>query len=170
MTQLTLKSLLNYDEQSGLFKWIADGRGKNQKAGNIAGQKSDQGYRIITIGGVRYRAHRLAWLYVYGKWPDFTIDHINHDRFDNKIKNLRDVTQQENCKNVSMSSKNISGRVGVSFIKSSKRWLSSIKVNGLGIYLGRFDTFDEAVKAREQAEDKYNFHDNHGENNGSHGN
>ena len=90
------------------------------------------------------------------------VDHINHDRTDNRIENLRLVNANENGKNQKASVRNKSGVVGVSWKKSKNKWHSQIMVNGKQIHLGFFDNIDEAKKARIDAERKYGFHENHG--------
>jgi hypothetical protein len=95
---LEAAKLLNYDSNSGLLTWRID-RGYKYKAGTIAGTLSNKGYIHIKIGGVRYTAHRLAWVIYYGSEPTNEIDHINRIRNDNRISNLRDVTKSENCRN-----------------------------------------------------------------------
>lgn len=97
VSQDLLKNLFTYDQNTGLFKRkIALG---NASSGSIAGSIHHRGYRYIAINKKDYAAHRLAWLYVYGKWPDNFIDHINGKTDDNRIENLRDVSQKENMKN-----------------------------------------------------------------------
>lgn len=97
VSQDLLKSLFTYDQNTGLFKRkVALG---NASHGSIAGSIHHRGYRYIAINKKDYAAHRLAWLYVYGKWPDNVIDHVNGKTDDNRIENLRDVSQKENLKN-----------------------------------------------------------------------
>jgi len=98
LTQAELHQYLNYDPQTGIFTWkvkLSDKINIGQKTGC----KNNRGYLLIKINKKLYRAHRLAWLYVYGYFPKFTIDHINRIKTDNRIENLRDVTIQENLKN-----------------------------------------------------------------------
>lgn len=91
------------------------------------------------------------------------IDHINHVRDDNRLVNLRFATQGENLKNKSVSSKSTTGVTGVYFSKDKKKYRAQIKVNRKAIYLGMFDTLEEAAAARAEANLKFNFHNNHGE-------
>ena len=91
LNQETLKEVLNYDENTGIFT--------NCKTGKIMGiGGNSHGYIALSIFGKRYLAHRIAWLYVYGEFPKNQIDHINHDKVDNRIENLRDITARENLK------------------------------------------------------------------------
>ena len=148
-----LKKILSYDEKTGIFMV------KNNA--NVTSHINNM-YLIIHIDGVRYQAHRLAWLYVYGKFPNGEIDHINGDESDNRILNLRDVSHAENMKNQRVRSNNTSGVMGVSWHKTNKKWCSLIIVNGQRINLGSFVQFHEAVNARKNAEVLYGFHTNHG--------
>ena len=131
ITQKELKELLHYDPDTGVFTWKVQ-RGK-VKRGDIAGCKDKEGYPMVTISRRMYFAHRLAWLYVYGEWPSL-VDHINRDKSDNRIKNLRIATNQENCRNRESSGK--SNHKGVYWQKSHKRWVARISINGERIYLG----------------------------------
>ena len=162
ITQKELKKELHYNKDSGVFTRVKDGIGKGNKKGNIAGTVNDAGYIIISIFNKRYRAHRLAWLYVYGEMPSKHIDHINHIRDDNRICNLRDVSHKNNHKNRKLSIRNANGRIGVFWDNDRKRWLASIRVDGKPIFLGRFAEYSDAVNARKNAEILYGFHENHG--------
>ena len=119
------------------------------------------GYIIIKIDGIGYKAHRLAWLYMYGVWPNF-IDHKNHNRSDNRIVNLRSVTNQENCKNASLRKDSSSRVCGVHWNKLERKWKAQINVDSKRIYLGCFDDLFEACCVRKSAENKHGFHLNHG--------
>jgi len=158
ITQKELKELFDYFPCSGEFirkKHIH----YNAKIGDKAGCINTAGYVQISIKGVLFLAHRLAWTYMTGETPVF-IDHINHDRSDNRWENLRQTTHQENCKNCTFSKANTSGCTGV--IWADNRWVARIKVNYKEIVIGRFVKFSDAVKARKSAEIKYGFHENHG--------
>ena len=90
------------------------------------------------------------------------LDHINHQRDDNRLENLRVVTRKQNCRNLSLPKKNTSGVVGVTFDNSLKKWKSQINIDGKNMNLGSFSTFEKAVTARKSAENFYGFHENHG--------
>jgi hypothetical protein len=142
ITQEYLKSILQYDKDTGLFTWVIN---KSGIRGLIAGSIDFKGYRIIGINNKRYRSHRLAWLYVYGKLPMGIIDHINGIVDDNRIENLRDVTSRINNQN---TKSHRSGKlVGCSWAKHTNRWMARIKTNGKTKYLGYYDTELEAHKA-----------------------
>ena len=155
ITQERLKELLQYNQNTGVFTRIST---KKVAKGAFCGL----GHRQIMIDKSRYYMHRLAWLYVYGEWPKYVIDHINGVRDDNRIKNLRDVKEGDNFKNCAISKTNTSGVTGVSFIKKHKTWKAYICVDYKLINLGSFEVKDDAISARKNAEIKYGFHKNHG--------
>lgn len=161
VTQDVLKKVLNYD--NGHFYWKISGKGIKNK-GCLAGCLRSTGYIAIRIGGKLYQAHNIAWLYVYGEYIPGFIDHVNGNRSDNRIENLRMASKSENCMNRSKQSNNSSGETGVFFRKDTGKWMAYIgkgKIikNGKTIksgrkYLGCFATKERAVKARKDAEIK----------------
>ena len=156
LTQDELKDRLHYEPDTGLFTWRHT-TGSKSKAGRVAGGYDTQGYVLVGMGRRLYRAHRLAWLYVYGVWPNHTIDHINRVRHDNRIINLRMATQAQNCQNMSARVTNTSGFVGISQ-RSSGRWSARIRCNYKYIYIGTYDTPEEAYQAYQKAAAKYHTH------------
>jgi len=160
LTQKYLKELLYYNPDTGIFTWKENRR--RVKKGDVAGGFGEDGYIQICIDRFTYRGHQLAWLYHYGEYPCGYVDHINHNRSDNSISNLRCVTAAENGKNRGKQSNNKSGYVGVHWDKTRRKWLASIKVNRRCINLGRFKERKDAIFARQQAENKYGFHSCHG--------
>ena len=148
VTQNRLKELLDYSLETGLFKWkIAHSR--RVHAGDVAGSLSPKGYILIGVDGCVYRAHRLAWLYVYGKFPEHYIDHINRIKADNRIENLRDVSitvNNENQKYAPSHNKSC-GVLGVSREKNHRRWRAVITTGGKQVHIGYFDTIEEAEAA-----------------------
>lgn len=161
MTQEYLKSILDYDKETGIFRWKKKVCCK-VVVGKIAGYKEKRGYTVMKVDKKQYRAHRLAYLYVYGKLPNNHIDHINQDKTDDRICNLRDVSQKENNRNVGIQKNNASGVTGVWWNKRKNRWIAEIKVNYKKIHLGSFKDIQKAKKARKEADVKYGFHPNHG--------
>jgi hypothetical protein len=159
-TQEELKSLLNYDEKTGVFTWRKSSG--PVKSGSVAGYVNKKGYVLIGIKGRSYRAHRLAWLYCYGEMPHDDIDHINHDKLDNKISNLRVVSNQENHRNVKMSVANKSGYNGVSFCSNRNKWIARISDGKKYLNLGYFVNKMDAVAARKSKEQELGYHPNHG--------
>lgn len=141
-----LRERLEYDPETGLFRRKQLARG-GAAPGSIAGSRSYFGYWRISIDCVTYPAHRLAWLYVHGVFPQQEIDHINGDGTDNRIANLRLATRQQNAANRRGSKSNPSGLKGASYCVQTGRWKASIKVNGKTISLGRHKTAEEAHQA-----------------------
>lgn len=154
LTAEYLRSILHYDPATGIFTWKV--RTANQvKAGDVAGSLDGHGYLQIKLQSRHYQAHRLAWLYVYGEWPKLSIDHINRNRADNRISNLRDVSHKQNLQNTSKYSNNTSGHPGVSWNKRDSKWQAQIMHNYKHIYLGYFSILEEAIAARKAGELRY---------------
>lgn len=154
-----LTEVLDYNAETGKFVWKKPAS-HQMHPGDEAGTQNASGYVFICVGGVRYKAHRLAWFYHYGEWPsDETpqIDHINGNRADNRIANLRLVTDEQNSRNQKVRSTNTSGRTGIQFHKPRGKWMAVIRNNGKYECLGYYAKFEDAVKAREAAEIKYGY-------------
>jgi len=160
LSQDLLKDLLRYNPETGEFRWAIVKRGCG--FGKIAGFRARKDYRRIRINGEPYQAHRLAWLYMYGDWPIDQLDHINGNKDDNRIINLRSVSHLENHRNQKLRSTNTSGVMGVSWHKPASKWQAQVKVKGESIHLGSFSEFADAVAARQEANVKYGYHPNHG--------
>lgn len=150
LTAQRLREVLDYDPDTGVFTWKAR-LGGRRLAGQPAGIVNKAiGYAVIGLDGCRYYAHRLAWMFVHGRWPILHIDHINGDRADNRIANLRDVSAQTNMQN--MRDAPGGGRlIGASFDSKRGLFQSGIRVNGKRVRLGRFKTADEAHAAYVEA-------------------
>lgn len=155
LTAEELKRHLHYDPETGQFTRLIKLRGI--KSGN--GYVHSTGYVRVCVLGRKYPAHRLAWLYVYGDWPKTMLDHINGDKADNRIANLReaDVTLNAENQRRAMSS-NLSGMLGVCIVKDRKRkkpYQARLGVKGKSIYLGYYATPEEAHEAYKTAKRKY---------------
>lgn len=138
-------------------KWTS--RFLNKQAGCVY----KNGYIVVSVDDKLHYAHRIIWEMKNGKIENgMQIDHINHDRSDNRIENLRVVDNQVNHTNRPKQSNNSTGVVGVYKKSCGSRFYSQIKVNGSKIYLGTFSTIEEASSARKNAEIFYGFHENHG--------
>ena len=161
LTQAKLKELLHYDPATGIFTWVCS-PSRGVKQGDIAGSLTKDGYMKIKINGIHHQSHRLAWLITQGEFPENQIDHINHIRNDNRITNLREVTQSENLRNAALSKNNTSGVCGVYWNKENSKWRSNIRVNKKLTSLGYFTYFIMACAIRKSAELEYNYHENHG--------
>jgi hypothetical protein len=146
-----LNQLLNYDPETGIFRWKIFRRW-SAKVGDIAGFISSKGYRKISVDGVDFSAHRLAWKMFYNEEPNFQIDHIDRNKDNNKINNLRLVTNQENQRNVDLQKNNKSGFKGVYFNKKQQKWIARIGFNYKKINLGTFETPTDAYNAFIEAE------------------
>lgn len=160
LTTERLKYLLHYDPETGIFTWLMKPapRSNRIKPGYIAGCKNDAGYILINIDGYSYRAHRLAWFYVHGVWPEQKIDHINNIKNDNRMVNLREASNSENGWNVGMPSTNTSGIKGVCWDKKNNKWIAQCWVSGKLYKIGRFASIDAAAIAVSQFRER-----NHGE-------
>lgn len=136
-----LKRLLHYDPDTGVFTY-RETRGRCLR-GTVSGKRHAGGYWRVSIDRKIYQAHRLAWFYVFEEWPNGDIDHINLDKVDNRISNLRIATPSENQANTSKRTKTLAALKGVTWHKCGK-WQASVKVSGRAIYLGLFDTPEAA--------------------------
>ena len=155
LTAEYLRSVLHYDPETGTFTWKVS-TGPRVRPGEVAGvAPNNKGYFHIQIHNRTYKLHRLAWLYVYGEWPKLDTDHINRDRADNRIANLRDISHKQNGQNRKSSRNNTSGHAGVSWYKQTSKWKAKICHNYRSISLGYFATIEEAVAARKAGELKY---------------
>lgn len=176
-----LRKLLEYDPAAGTLKYqvrtdgsfMPDGTGRHSRenklarwngrfAGKVACSRSGggNGYLVTKLFCEQYKAHRLVWLMHYGEEPDGQIDHINGDRTDNRINNLRVVGYDENSHNRALPRNNISGAHGVRM--EGQKWAAVIRRNGRIVRLGTFATRGEAIKARRAAERELGYHPNHG--------
>ena len=124
--------------------------------------KNNWGYLIGRISDRLYKSHRVIWAIFYGDWPDEHIDHINGIRDDNRIVNLRSVSNAENGMNTKLPATNTSGACGVFWHKKNEKWIAQINVNGRRKHIGSFADKNDAIVARKNAEIKYGYHENHG--------
>ncbi len=151
ITQERLREVLHYDPDTGQFTWLKclSSRGP---VGTAAGHVSAaSGYRQITIDGSKYYAHRLAWLYMTGKWPSPECDHRNGVRDNNRWTNLREATKAQSAQNRRVRSDNKSGHAGVAWVPLSSRWRAKITVKGKRTHLGHFDLIEDAIAAYAKA-------------------
>lgn len=178
LTAEIARTLLRYEPETGrLFwrkrdaKWFVSGaRSAEHKCNNwnsiFAGKEAftakTEGYRNGRIFNRKYHAHRIIWLIAHGHFPEHHIDHQNGNRSDNRIANLREVTRQENQKNLRLPSHNKSGICGVCWNAQRGKWLASITVNRKNKFIGHFTDKEEATAARKRAEEEYGYHQNHG--------
>lgn len=168
----TLRQLIWYDPETGKLYWHfrdvsyfssqTQYKTWNKRFAHKEAFTADGGigYRQGAVLGVMLKAHRVCWALYYGEWPKKHIDHVNHNRGDNRISNLRSVTISENCRNRSLPKNNCSGHIGIS--REGRKWKARLKMNRVDYYLGSFDTIEDAICARKKAEKENNFHQNHG--------
>lgn len=140
-----LKELVSYDPDTGVFNWISP-TCRCVRIGQKAGAINGSGYVVISIRCRNYRAHRLAWLYVNGEWPTSIIDHINGNRSDNRISNLRVVSTFQNSWNKRVQKNNKSGYKGVSYSTREKKWAAQISAHNKIKHLGFFSTPEAAYQ------------------------
>lgn len=142
-----LMDALSYKPETGEFHWKISRPGLY--AGDLAGGISPQGYIRICVNQKSYKAHRLAWLFVHGEWPEFDVDHINQVKRDNRIANLRPATRSENMQNTTKAraSNKSCGLLGVTWSKQKSRWVASIWLNKKRKHIGLFDDPEKAHAA-----------------------
>lgn len=148
-----LRHFFVYDPETGELLWRA-GRA-------LALNRKHKGYLRGELCGRMALAHRVIWKLMTGDEPR-QVDHINGNRADNRWCNLRDVAHRTNGKNQKKPSTNTSGVCGVGWHRGAGRWQARIRVDDRHIYLGLFDSMEEAVRVRKAAEREYGFHPNHG--------
>lgn len=150
LTQKKLKEYLRYEPDTGDWYWLKSINSRVNE-GDAAGTISVHGYRIITFGGIKYRASRLAFLYMTGTWPENEVDHENRCKLDDRWDNLRDVYRSENQLNRDMQINNTSGGRGVHWDTRSGRWAVQVKKDNISFWVGYFDVLEEAIVARDLA-------------------
>lgn len=157
---LLVRSLLSYDPITDHLTWRKLTR--NHRPGPV-GVVTDRGYIRVGIQGRLYPAHHLAWAHTYGQWPTRQIDHINQDKGDNRIENLREVDGYQNCQNVGLTKRNTSGFRGVCRVQN--KWRAMISYGGSDkkrgrkdVFLGMFDDIDAAARAYAAAAAKFHSH------------
>ncbi len=173
-----LRQFLRYDDETGILYWRergADGMvacfrysaermartWNSRHAGRPAGHVNRQGYVKVLLQGQIHSAHRIVLAMKHGAWPEGEVDHINGDKADNRISNLRVVTHQQNARNRPLRRDNMSGVSGVGLFRG--KWRASIKGDSNEpIFLGEFDTLEDAAEARRSAESALGYHPNHG--------
>jgi hypothetical protein len=146
LTADRLRELLRYSPSTGEFHWRVT-NSIRKPAGSLAGDRKESGYVLIGIDGNRYRAHRLAWLYMTGCWPYDQVDHKDNDRSNNKWENLRLATNQQNQANSRTSKNNTSGVKGVYWNRQRQKWHAKLCLGSRQIHGGFFDEIEHAAAA-----------------------
>jgi hypothetical protein len=145
-----VRSSLEYDAATGKLLWRKSPSKKFQK-GSEAGGYDLRGYLCIKVGGVPLKGHRIAWFLHFGQWPTGEVDHINCNKSDNRIDNLRVVSHAENSRNRPAQANNSSGFKGVHFCSTYRKFRAQIGIEGRRIALGYFESAEQAAKAYEKA-------------------
>ena len=149
LTQQRLHELFRYDQNAGQF--VRRVGIKGSAAGTMAGTVNFHGRHVMRVDGRDYQAHRLAWLYVHGLWPDDEIDHINGDPLDNRMANLREATSSQNKMNRRGARRDNKGGVrGVERLPSGM-YRARYRLNGKSVHVGVYPTLDEAGEAATEA-------------------
>jgi hypothetical protein len=154
MTYEEVNALFVYDPETGVLAY----RNTGKEAGTIGGH----GYRRVSVSGANTSSHRVMWLLHTGSLPFDMVDHIDGDKLNNKISNLRAVSRQDNGKNARRSKANKSGVTGVTWHKVADKWQAGVTHDGVRTQLGVYADWFEAVCARKSAEARLGFHVNHG--------
>lgn len=143
---MNLSEYFSYAPDTGVFTWATSPHAR-YAVGSVAGCTHSSGYRILTVKRKNFKAHRVAWLFSYGVWPAKQLDHINGIRDDNRIVNLREATSAQNHQNRKPHADNTSGFTGVYFDKGIARWCARIRAKPERIFLGTFDSAEDASTA-----------------------
>lgn len=162
ITQARLKDLLHYDPETGDFTWrlVRGGKLPGDIAGSVCRARG-KSYRRIRVDDELVMAHRLAWLYVHGVWPEDELDHDDGDGLNNRILNLKPADRLANNQNASLRKDNRTGVPGVFRVRNGK-YQAKIRHEGQVQYLGTFDGMPAAAAAKKAAEEKFQFHPQHG--------
>lgn len=136
-----IENEVSYNPEDGSFQWVRPGRGRRKtRVGNL----NTDGYVRLRINGINYPAHKAAWYLFYKEWPEREIDHIDRDRSNNRINNLRLATRSQNSQNTTIKKLSTSKYRGVSWDSSRNKWIVSICVEGRTKHLGRYSSEEEA--------------------------
>lgn len=171
-----LRECFDYCHETGVLTWKERPREHFEKdaghrifnsksAGKQAGSRQPKGYVFVHLGVWALPAHRIIWAMHYGSWPADQIDHINMDKADNRISNLKEATNLENRHRTAIFRSNTSGFLGVSWHKASRKWVARLMIGGRSVSLGYFKQLEAAAEARKLADMQYGFADNHGDTN-----
>lgn len=155
LTQERLKEVLHYSPDTGVLTWAAK-TSRKVVVGSSAGSIRVDGYIHVGVDGTRYLAHRLAWLHVYGAWPTKHLDHVDGDRSNNSMRNLRVCTDAENGQNRKGPNANSrTGYLGVTYDRRYGTYSAHITRQGVKTHLGTFSTPEEAHQAYLAAKARY---------------
>ncbi len=154
LTQARVRELFDYRSDGELIRKVQ--LCSTARVGDVAGCLRGDGYKIVMVEGKFYLNHRLIWFWHHGYFPEFGLDHIDRNPSNNRIENLREVSQSCNMRNVKQRN-SLSGVTGVYWFKRDSKWQAQIRISNKNIHLGYYDTILEAAKARWEGEVKYGF-------------
>lgn len=152
LTAEQVRAVLHYSPETGVLTWRVDTG--TAKALDTAGVVGDHGYVLVGLRRRVYRAHRLAWLWVHGRWPTGSLDHVDGDRQNNRLSNLREATHTQNLQNSKRAREMASGLKGAYPTANGQTWTSRIRHNGRSVYLGCFSTPEAAHAAYRAAAER----------------
>lgn len=147
------KQHLTYELDNGKLLWLRIPKmcnGKRYAIGSEVGSIHNSGYRVLTLMGKKLQAHRVIWAIHYNSWPNGEIDHIDGDRLNNKLSNLRVVTRSQNMFNAKTKQNSSSGIKNVQWDNSSQSWRVRVRVNGKRYHVGRFTEIEKAAEAAKE--------------------
>jgi len=159
LTQEELRSIFEYNPFTGVARW-KEGR-SNMVQGSLAGCLHGSGYKVVTINSKSQKLHRVIWIMLFGDIPDgFYIDHINGNKIDNRLENLRLATNSQNQQNRPAPKNSTSGYRGVTWHKQVNKWMARICIKGERKTIGFFDTAEDAYEAYKKEAKKVFTHAN----------
>jgi hypothetical protein len=147
-----MREFIAYDPETGEMTWKKVLSNRTKPNAVCGGNLDSKGYKRVCFDKKQYRAHRVAWALFYDKEPTLQIDHINGNKLDNRISNLRQATNYENSRNCGISKNNTSGITGVTYHAKAKKWIAQIMVNRQNYYLGLYNNMADAAAARQAAQ------------------
>ena len=148
LTQEILKTYVHYDPDTGVFTRVSK---KKNIHGRVSGYRMKHGHTQVGIGKKLYLAHRLAWLYIHGKFPKTGLDHRDGDPTNNRLSNLRIAPPRENSWNMKKPKNNKSGHKGVTWDITRNQWMAHVKKDGVRVFTKRFDQIEDAIEAVRKA-------------------
>ena len=171
-----LRACFSYTPETGELFWLRrpadhfDSIGSERAftsrwTGKPVGARTSLGYLMTSVCGVKILVHRIVWAMQHGAWPNYFVDHINGQKDDNRIINLRDVPQSLNGLGLVKSKKNTSGHTGVTWNRKLGKWAAQVKYRGKNLYLGLYVDIEDAVEARKKANESLGFSGLHGQDN-----
>ncbi|MDO9381848.1 MAG: HNH endonuclease [Hyphomicrobiaceae bacterium] len=159
LTPERLREVVSYNSETGEFRWLQNSSPYAKRhpysAGDVAGARHSNGYLAFWVDRKKYLAHRVAFFWVHGRWPSADLDHVNRDRTDNRIVNLREASRVQNNGNSGIPNHNTSGIKGVRWHAARGKWVAQISINNRCKYLGIYADKEDARVAYEKAAREY---------------